>query len=274
MATGLFRPATIWLNNGLAGVLEKMDVFALFSKDISLFRLSAIIFPVIILLVLIYMAGKYGRLYCNTVCPVGTLLGWLSKYAIFRIELDQDKCIKCGKCAFSCKSGCISIKKMTVDHSRCVACYDCLPSCEDAAIHYTFRRKRPVKAEVELKSAEVDTGRKRFIFTSLVALTSLAGIRNLKAASGDDDKPLNKKPTTVPVNKTSPVSPPGSLSIDHFTSICTACQLCVSQCPTGVLQPSALEYGLTGYMQPHMDYNSNYCNFECTLFARMSALRG
>ncbi len=124
VATGLFRPAAIWLNNGLAGVLEKMNVFALFSKDISLFRLSAIIFPVIILLVLIYMAGKYGRLYCNTVCPVGTLLGWIIQIFPFP---DRDwiriSCIKCGKCAFSCKSGCISIKNMTVDHSRCVACY-------------------------------------------------------------------------------------------------------------------------------------------------------
>ncbi len=268
IATALFRPAGIWINNAVAGILEQMNIFSLYAKDISMFHLSAILFPVVILLVLVYMSGRYGRLYCNTICPVGTLLGWLSKYSLFRIRIDSASCIKCGKCAFACKSGCISIKNLNVDLSRCVACFDCLPACEDGAIHFTAGSKvKEFKPEPVTVDAGIDTGRKRFILTSFVALSSLAGIKNLKAASGDDDKPLNKKPTTVPVKKTSPVSPPGSLSIDHFTSICTACQLCVSQCPTGVLQPSVLEYGLTGYMQPHMDYSSNYCNFECTLCA-------
>ncbi len=264
VATGIFRPAAIWINNGLSGILEKMNVFTLFAKDISLFSLAVFIMPVVILGVLLYMAGKYGRLYCNTICPVGTLLGWISKYSLFRIRLDTDSCIQCGKCAFSCKSGCISIKNMTVDHSRCVACFDCLPSCEDSAIHYSIRKKKDVVIQPLTASTGAGNGRKRFIFTTVTAVFTLAGIRNLGAAPGDDEKPLNKKPTTVPVNKTSPVSPPGSLGVDHFTSVCTACQLCVGQCPTGVLQPSSLEYGLLGYMQPYMDYSSNYCNFECT----------
>ncbi|HYW94713.1 MAG TPA: 4Fe-4S binding protein, partial [Bacteroidales bacterium] len=109
VATGLFRPVGIWINNGLASILESMNVYVLYLRDISMFHLAAFIFPVIILVVLLYMSGRYGRLYCNTICPVGTLLGWLSKYSLFRIELDKDQCIKCGKCAFSCKSGCISI---------------------------------------------------------------------------------------------------------------------------------------------------------------------
>ncbi len=264
VATGLLRPVGIWINNDLAHILESMNVFLLSLKDIGTVHLATLAFPVIILFVLIYMAGRYGRLYCNTICPVGTLLGWISRFSLFRIEIDAASCIKCGKCAFSCKSGCISIVDLSVDHSRCVACYDCLPTCDDDAIRYSFKRKPRSGTPTMVKAEVTGTGRKKFIFTSIVALSSLAGIKHLEAAANSEDEPLNKKPTTVPVKKTSPVSPPGSLSVDHFNSICTACQLCVSQCPTGVLQPARLEYGLLGYMQPFMDYSSNYCNFECT----------
>jgi ferredoxin len=57
--------------------------------------------------------------------------------------------------------------------------------------------------------------------------------------------------------------PPGAINREHFTGICTACHLCVSACPTGVLQPSLFEYGFFGMMQPFMDYDTNFCNHEC-----------
>jgi ferredoxin-type protein NapF len=75
----------------------------------------------------------------------------------------------------------------------------------------------------------------------------------------------NKIPTEIAPVKHFAVTPPGSLGIRHFTTRCTACHLCVSACPTSVLQPSLNEYGWLGFMQPHMDYSTNYCNFECTL---------
>jgi ferredoxin len=73
-----------------------------------------------------------------------------------------------------------------------------------------------------------------------------------------------ENPDLIPEVKNYPVSPPGSKSIRHFNNNCTACHLCISVCPTGVLQPSFLEYGFTGMMQPRMDYHTNYCNYDCT----------
>ncbi len=73
----------------------------------------------------------------------------------------------------------------------------------------------------------------------------------------------NKIPTEIENVKNFPVSPPGSLGLRHFNNHCTACHLCISACPTKVLQPSLDEYGIAGIMQPYMDYSSNYCNFEC-----------
>ncbi|MGC9342202.1 MAG: 4Fe-4S dicluster domain-containing protein, partial [Bacteroidales bacterium] len=158
-----------------------------------------------------------------------------------------------------CKAECISVKDMEVDHSRCVACFNCLMVCEDSAIDFTVGNSH--KSNPVLN--ETGTGRKSFIFASLAGIFSLAGIKKLRASEPGEEGPINKNPTTIPIEKNSYVSPPGSLSIDHFTSVCTACQLCVSQCPTGVLQPSFNEFGLSSIMQPQMDYNTNYCNYEC-----------
>jgi ferredoxin len=77
--------------------------------------------------------------------------------------------------------------------------------------------------------------------------------------------PHNKFPTRIKPEKHYTVTPPGSLGIEHFTGTCTACHLCISACPTRVLQPSILEYGISGIMQPYMDYETNYCNFDCII---------
>lgn len=259
IASQLFRPAGIWINNGFARLLESLNVYFLHRKDIHPVNFSSLLISFMLLGIIILMAGKWGRLYCNTICPVGTLLGWISKISLFKIQLNKTSCTQCGQCMFSCKSQCISVKSMEIDHSRCVACFNCLTVCKDNAIHFSLKGN----AGPALKEVKIQTGRKNFLLVTFAGITSLAGMRSLKASISKDNEPLNKTPTTIPEEKNFPVSPPGSLSLDHFTSGCTACQLCVSQCPTGVLQPSFDQYGFSGIMQPHMDYNTNYCNFEC-----------
>ena len=61
------------------------------------------------------------------------------------------------------------------------------------------------------------------------------------------------------------MTPPGSKNLENFNKYCTACGLCVSACRSNVLQPSFLEYGLSGMMQPHMDYHSGFCNYDCKI---------
>jgi len=78
-------------------------------------------------------------------------------------------------------------------------------------------------------------------------------------------KILQSKPTTIPVRVTNPVSPPGSRSIEHFTSTCTACHLCVSACPSRVLVPAFLEFGFLGMMQPRLNFHAGHCNYDCTI---------
>lgn len=95
------------------------------------------------LLAIILAAGALtGRSLCNTVCPVGTMLGLISRYSIFQIDIDTDKCIQCGRCADVCKAHCVDLQDHVVDGSRCVCCFDCINVCPNDAIRYTTSRKR------------------------------------------------------------------------------------------------------------------------------------
>ena len=62
-----------------------------------------------------------------------------------------------------------------------------------------------------------------------------------------------------------PLTPPGSISLERFKDKCTGCQICVVRCPSQVLRPTGLEYGLDYMLKPRLAYISSYCNYECTV---------
>jgi ferredoxin-type protein NapF len=147
------------------------------------------------------------------------------------------------------------VKALEVDNSRCVACYNCISVCPESSIKYV-----PVLSTTKKNTIKTDGPRRNFIAKTVAYGVGLAGISATMLAQEENDRPAGK----IPNKKNHPVSPPGSVSLKHFTDRCTACHLCVSICPTSVLQPSFLEYGFMGMSQPHMDYGVEYCNFECT----------
>jgi len=285
IASDLFQPVYMWMNNRIAGVLESMNVFFLYPEDITPARGLTYVIPGFMLGLVIWFSFTRGRLYCNTICPVGTLLGLLSRISVFKIRMIEDQCTKCGKCAIACKASCIRVKTLEVDFSRCVGCYNCLSVCPEDAIKY-------LPAAVSVAGSGVadparptdpsgpgdppgpgdasgpeDPARREALTRMLAAGAALSGF-SLSASSQEAETETeieNKIPTEIEPVKNFPVTPPGSLGIRHFTTRCTACHLCVSVCPTSVLQPSLKEYGWSGILQPHMDYSTNYCNFECTL---------
>lgn len=87
-------------------------------------------------------AWFYGRTYCNTVCPVGTVLGLCSRRSVWHFDIDTDLCTNCRLCEHVCKASCIDLTDHVVDGSRCVNCFDCVAVCPDDAITYSPRRKQ------------------------------------------------------------------------------------------------------------------------------------
>lgn len=93
-------------------------------------------FSVLLLVLFAVVSAIQGRLFCNTICPVGAFLGGLAKISIFGLTLDKSECVSCGKCEKTCKAKCINSKAKTLDFSRCVLCFDCASSCPKKAIKF------------------------------------------------------------------------------------------------------------------------------------------
>ena len=98
-----------------------------------------------------------------------------------------------------------------------------------------------------------DVSRRNFVKTAAVGAGAVAGLMIPSKLLSDGQL----------VEETRPVMPPGAISLHHFTAKCTACQLCVSSCPTHVLQPSFFEYGMSGVFQPKMDFTRSFCKYDC-----------
>ncbi|MCQ2312334.1 MAG: 4Fe-4S binding protein [Paludibacteraceae bacterium] len=94
---------------------------------------SAVIFVVIIVL-----AWRGGRTWCNNICPIGTALSLFSRFSLFCLVIDKDKCVNCGLCEKQCKAFCIDSANHKIDHSRCVDCMNCINGCNKGAISYKW----------------------------------------------------------------------------------------------------------------------------------------
>ena len=253
IASNLISPIYLWGNNLLAYFAEQADSYAFYTTEIWLKGGATFVVAILTLVVLAYLSWKNGRTYCNTICPVGTVLGFLSRFSLLKPVIDTDKCNGCGLCARNCKAACIDSNNHAIDYSRCVVCLDCIDKCKQGAIKYVPRKKSTATCGTE----NVDNGRRAFMTASAIAATASVVKAQEKKLDGGLATIVNKE---KPLRET-PIVPPGALSAKNFAQHCTACQLCVQVCPNQVLRPST---GLMNMMQPEVSYERGYCRPECT----------
>jgi formate hydrogenlyase subunit 6/NADH:ubiquinone oxidoreductase subunit I len=259
IASNLFAPLYQWGNNLLAYWAERMDSYAFYSVDVWMKGTLTLSIAVITFVILAILAWRSGRTYCNTICPVGTVLGFLSKYSFFKPVIDTEKCNGCGVCARNCKASCINSKEHKIDYSRCVTCMDCVDKCRQGAIRYVPRQKEESLTDKQTTENMDKSGVSRRNFLSVTAL--LTSATALKAQKIKVDGGLAVIEDKKIPNRTTPITPAGSQSARNLAQHCTACQLCVSVCPNQVLRPSD---NLEKLMQPEMSYERGYCRPECT----------
>jgi len=251
--SGIFRPLVVAANNGLVAPAQGLGQQWLYRVTTPWPGLGVLLPAGLALMVVAVLVLWRGRLYCNTLCPVGTVLGLLARHAAFRLTIDQSVCSKCTECLRSCKAQCLDLRTSRIDASRCVACYNCIAACADHGIAYRFAWTRPKAPQPATSVVALEPDRQRRAL--LAGALLLAPAVTLRAAE-------SALPALV-VGPRPPASPPGSLNVRRFVDRCTACQLCVSTCPTQVLQPAFLEYGFEGLAKPHLDFNRAFCNYDC-----------
>ena len=250
IATMIFQPIWKLGNNLLAMVAERMDSYAFYTIDTWMRSLPVLIIAAVTLVVLFVLAWRGGRTYCNTICPVGTILSFFARFSWLKIRFDEEKCKNCSLCSKNCKAACIDFKTHTVDYSRCVACGNCIDSCKFDALKYSSSMQTK-------KNVSVDASKRSFLLASALVSTAAMAQKKEKLMDGG----LAEIEDKVAPQRQTPLTPPGSLSFQNLSTRCTGCQLCVSECPNQVLRPSG---DLMHLMQPTMSYEHGYCRPECT----------
>lgn len=279
MVAAFLQPLYIGVNNLLAQWAEANDSFMFYQVEQHNNPLALYIVAGVSALVLFVLAFMNGRTYCNTICPVGTVLGFVSKFSFFKMKVDEDKCIKCGLCAKNCKAACIDVKKgevVKIDYSRCVTCGGCQLACAKGAIG--LKKAYGISGDSGNSSNSSNSGNSsissnssnssettsndslsRRNFISLIGIaTATATLKAQEKTTDGGFAAIEDK--AIPQRKT-PLTPPGSLSAKNLQQHCTACQLCISNCPNGVLRPNT---SLEHFLQPVMEYDKGYCRPECT----------
>lgn len=256
MVTHIFRPAYLAGNNVLQSVFTQFDNYTFYKVGIYGLGVLSFVVSLITMLGIGFLAWKNGRTYCNTICPVGTTLGFLSKFSFFKIQFVESNCNSCGLCAMNCKASCIDSDKMVIDHSRCIDCFNCIEVCNRSAMKFApFNFKKKAVKE-EIASAEVDKSKRRFLSATLVTTVAATSMIAQKTTGVE----LRKE-----VKRELPIAPPGALSVDNLQNKCVSCHLCVSKCPSHVIKPAFLEYGIAGMMQPKLYFDHGFCNYDCTV---------
>ncbi len=250
IATNLLQPVYVAGNNVLASIAEHYDSYAFYHTDLWLRSGISLGIATVTLVVLAVLAWRNGRTYCNTFCPVGTILSFLARYSWLKIQFDKEKCRNCSLCTKNCKASCIDYKTHTVDASRCVVCGNCIDSCKFGALSYS-RLSRSSR-----DSSPENEERRAFLLSSTLLATAALAQQKDKMMDGG----LAEIEDKVAPERQTPLTPPGSLSAKNMALRCTGCQLCISECPNGVLRPSS---DLLHLMQPVMSYERGYCRPEC-----------
>lgn len=202
------------------------------------------------------LSAAWGRTWCNNICPVGSVLSLLSRVSLYKPVIDSSRCTGCHSCEKGCKASCIDSDTRTIDASRCIDCFDCLDNCKSGAISFS-----PSWGGRKSSSSETD-GKGRRAFISTMAVLTAGGLA--KAQDIKTDGGLAPVQPKVNPERETRLVPFGAGSEANFYSRCTACQLCVSSCPSHVLRPST---DIRHLLQPQMVFTDGHCRPECTVCA-------
>ena len=253
----LALPVGATINNLMVSLAESVGQYVFFPVN-----LRPVLWPVFWItygwfVLVISISFYHGRRYCNSLCPVGAFFSLLSRHSLFGFVIDRQKCTTCGKCQRMCRSHCMDPATGKIDNARCVSCFDCVDVCPEHAITYTIiSEKFKAGNERWQKDLSPSVEKRKFILTGV----SLCGG---VLATALPLRPLLARMALVGTVAHDPITPPGSLGIDHFSHTCLACHACVSACPENVLMPGVDEYGLTGALQPRLDFFVSRCAYSC-----------
>jgi len=187
------------------------------------------------------------RFWCRYLCPLGAMLGLISRWNVLKLKIDPQKCIECHLCTIHCQTQADPFPIEEWKNSECVYCFTCSSICPTSAIGF------PLKSTPE-ELSQIDLSRRKLIFTSLLGIFAVPFFR--------------LSPSTA---RASPklIRPPGAISEEKFLQKCVKCCECMKVCPTNALQPALTEAGPEGIWTPMLVPTIGYCEYYCSLCSQV-----
>ncbi len=194
----------------------------------------------------ILLLDHFGRRYwCRVLCPLGALLGIISRFSPFGRRVDEKSCTSCALCAEECRMHAIADDFIGTHREECILCLECSDWCEADATVFTWNRRKGQRETL-------NPGRRRMLGT-IAGAAAFGAIWKTQLTAKSADGFL--------------IRPPGAVNEEQFLDLCLRCEACVKACSTtgGCLQPAGFEYGIAKFWTPRADMRRGYCEYSCTL---------
>ncbi|MCJ7484827.1 MAG: 4Fe-4S binding protein [Candidatus Aminicenantes bacterium] len=233
----LYGLGAIGLARSISQALENWTINVIFIQGFSIGLLF---------LGAVALNARKERFWCRYLCPTGALLGLLSRWNLFKLKIDEEKCIKCGLCAQHCETQAQPYPNEKWKSGECIYCQNCASICPTGAIRFPVSSR----AEKMTNVSNVDLSRRKLILTTLLGIVAVPFFRLT---------PFHKRASLKLIR------PPGSLPEDKFLAKCVKCAQCMRACPTNALQPVLTEAGPEGIYTPRLVMKVGYCEYYCSL---------
>ncbi len=198
----------------------------------------------VLFLVILAASLRVTRLWCRAICPLGALLGAVSRWSILGLHKDPASCDKCNRCLLHCQGGDDPIGGVPWRKSECLMCMNCVGACPHGSLQFQlFRNEKEVSSP--------DIGRRKTI-TGLAAGAAAVPLMRANTGLGKGRHDLLLRP-------------PGSLEEEGFLSHCIRCGECMKVCPNNALHPTLDQAGIEGLWTPTLVPRIGYCEPSCVL---------
>ena len=207
------------------------------------------IFLGILFIFILSLNLRVTRFWCRAICPLGALLGIVSRWAVLGLQKDAKTCNDCNRCVLRCQGGDDPIGGAPWRKAECLMCMNCVEACPEHSLAFKFFPQGPAPIEgPDLQRRKAFTG----IAAGVVAIPLLRTTAGLSA--GHDEHLLR---------------PPGSLRESDFLQRCIRCGECMKACPNNALHPAITEAGLEGLWTPVVVPRIGYCEPSCVLCSQV-----
>jgi polyferredoxin len=238
------------LYNSHVGALRMMSIILQFILQALILSFKQPYFRQAFFLGLLFLAivvlnFRITRFWCRALCPLGALLGFFSRWAIFGLEKHTENCHDCNRCALHCQGGDDPVPGVPWRKAECHLCFNCVGDCPESSLKFKFFPGTPT-------TVDAPQLQRRRVFAGLAAGVGLLPLfRSTTGYAVESDPRL--------------IRPPGALAEKEFLARCIRCGECMKVCPNNALHPTLLEAGLEGIWTPVLVSRIGYCEPTCVL---------